>query len=80
MTKYRAWSKYDEEQEDAIEIEAWDEEDAAIEWGKIQDDKGDYDDYNMNIAVCVLDENEHLSVYTIFVEFVPEFHAYEGEE
>lgn len=79
MTKYRVWSKYDEEQEDAIEIDAWDEEDAAIEWGRIQDDQGNYDGDYIDLTVNVLAENKRLSVYTVYVEFVPEFHAYKGE-
>lgn len=80
MTKYRVWDKYNEEKEDAIEIDAWDAEDAAIEWGKLKDGQN-YFDYNYDgTVVYVLDKNKKRSIYTIYAVPVPEFHAYEGEE
>lgn len=79
MNKYRVWDKYSENEDAALEIDACDEEDAAIEWGKIQDNQGNYDGDYIDLTVNVLAENKRLSVYTVYVEFVPEFHAYEGE-
>ena len=80
MTKYRVWSKYDEEKEDAIEIDAWDAEDAAIEWGELKDGQ-DYFDYNYDgTVVYVLDVNGKCKKYTVYGETDLRFCAYEGEE
>lgn len=80
MTKYRVWSKYDEEKDDAIEIDTWDEESAAIEWGEIKDGL-DFFDYNYEgTVVCVLDENDKCEEYTVYAETELRFCAYEGEE
>lgn len=80
MTKYRVWSKYSQDKDDAIEIDADEAQDAAIEWCKLQDEQGNYINYYIDMTVHILDEKEHLSVYTVYAKPVPEFHAYEGEE
>lgn len=82
MTKYRVYDKYGQDEDDGIEFDTVDEKDAAIQWCKFGDKQGwfygeDYED--LDITVCVLDENGHCSVYTVDVELVPEFKPYEGE-
>lgn len=81
MTKYRVWDKYYQDEDDALEIDASNAREAAIKWGRTQDSKFYFWDYNYEgTVVCVLDENGGHHTCTVYADIDPEFHAYEGEE
>lgn len=76
--KYKVWCPYDgETEDDAQSIDAISSHDAAIEWARLDDAKGDYrivsggDD----IGVCVRCPQGAVQVYRVSGEPVPHYYA-----
>lgn len=67
MTKYRVWGKWNDKEDDAIEIDASDAVEAAFEWTDIKKDQGCFNRDFTEITVYVSDKNGECLEQTIYV-------------